>query len=707
MTARIATVVFSIVFLSRSLTAQSFTAAQAYPYNSSIAIADFNGDHIPDYATGNGPRIQVYLGNGDGTFRLGPATTIQVRAISGIAAGDFNGDGIADLAFTALNASLGLEVALGKGDGSFGTPTTVLVNGDQLASAPLLADLNHDGHLDIAVVDGATALTYLGDGAGGFTGPVVAKLGVTHNQLSIIRLADATGDKKPDLLIPVSTGIDIFPGVGNGAFSTVPIQIPSAQPPTDSATGDFDHNGFPDVVVKYPGAVAVSLGFGHGTFGSPQVYSGAFAASPVGVVDTNFDGNLDIVTGDVAVLRGFGDGTFDVPSSYPACGSDLAFGQLHKAGVFDILVGGCNQTTVLINKGAGHFLYAYQSPVFTAGAQPSAFDTFTRGDFNADGHPDLAFATQGTIQVVFGTGTRPSPLVGGPVTVTGFSKISSMTAADVNHDGRLDLIYAAQDASIHVLLGNGDGTFTASVWSAVPPKAAFQMLTGDFNGDGFLDLITDSGYLYLGIGDGTFGAPVHVFTPASNAGSDLVVADFNNDGKLDIAWASNPSVKLGNGDGTFGPAIQVKSGSFCVATIAVGDFNHDGIADLAFGAPGSYQCPAPHLGVVLGKGDGTFQAPIHFNEPFWNVGFTVTPIVFDFNGDGIDDLAVEVPSSQVISFFPSNGDGTFQTGLDYVTPFDPIAAVVRMQAGTGPKDIVLAYPSGNGVQFSILFNNAP
>ena len=159
--------------------------------------------------------------------------------------------------------------------------------------------------------------------------------------------------------------------------------------------------------------------------------------------------------------------------------------------------------------------------------------------------------------------TRPALSVGGD---------RSIAVGDFNGDSRLDLVVANNGGTLSVLLGNADGTFAAALNTIVgtfpfntgiSPQAA---RVGDFNGDGKLDLVavgfSGSGVVLPGNGDGTFGAPITFTTTILNGARDVAVGDFNGDGKLDIVIGSEShvnsfvpggglSVLLGNGDGTF------------------------------------------------------------------------------------------------------------------------------------------------------------
>jgi hypothetical protein len=278
---------------------------------------------------------------------------------------------------------------------------------------------------------------------------------------------------------------------------------------------------------------------------------------------------------------------------------------------------------------------------------------------------------------------------------------------DFNGDGKLDLVYVSGDLGIFnfgkrivVALGDGNGKFTVS--STVTSFIGFLTLaTGDFNGDGKLDVIAVEGNrlaVFLGNGDGTLGAPISYTFPGSGGGEYIVAGDFNGDGKLDLVAEDTLGdiyLFLGKGNGKFQtPAIPVSTGQHwtCGGTnepvVLPSDFNGDGKLDLL-------TCTHNELAVFLGNGDGTFQQSnysISSGENF------LVPVIGDFNSDGKVDLLVsEVVGSNVLVLW-GNGDGTFQ--VPEVANIYGLGEL-GMEAGDlnsdGLEDIIVLQTSGDAV----------
>lgn len=314
----------------------------------------------------------------------------------------------------------------------------------------------------------------------------------------------------------------------------------------------------------------------------------------------------------------------------------------------------------------------YFSSRSITGQVPILNANVTGGDFNNDGKMDFIVASGSTVYVLAGNGDGTfAPAYGsaGPAN----SVINGIHVADINQDGKLDLIINGKIGTkgfVATMLGNGDKSFQEPVVSNYSGAASAYTVVGDFNGDGVLDvaLIWAGGVkTMLGNSNGTFQAPVNTYFSTYVGGDGIATADFNGDGKLDLAiTASDPSsttgyrfvgLLMGNGDGTFQDISPVAgSGASYVGSItaAIGDFNGDGKLDIATGIQTAGPVIQGLINLSLGNGDGTFS--IGASVP--NVPVVTSPLlVGDFNADGNLDLATGG------YFYYGQGNGTFPTSI--------------------------------------------
>jgi hypothetical protein len=297
------------------------------------------------------------------------------------------------------------------------------------------------------------------------------------------------------------------------------------------------------------------------------------------------------------------------------------------------------------------------------------------GDFNNDGKPDLAILSQcgdpacrtnGLVTILLGKGD--GTFTNAPTVATGFWA-TAMTIGDFNGDGKLDLAVASGNsitpATLSIFLGNGDGTFTAGSTLTGNSGDSNFMVVGDFNGDGALDLAVDrdcfsptgcngNPSILLGNGDGTFR-----YASSAPAGGvvTMSVGDVNGDGKLDLVIDAGTGILilLGSGDGTFSAGASLDQGlNDRVAALA--DFNGDGKLDMAdFVRCTATPCVSGDASILLGNGDGTFT-----NTSTVATGpFTWFGLIGEFNGDGKLDL---VGVSGCTELSCNNGEATFELG---------------------------------------------
>ena len=199
-------------------------------------------------------------------------------------------------------------------------------------------------------------------------------------------------------------------------------------------------------------------------------------------------------------------------------------------------------------------------------------------------------------------------------------------------------------SAVLISLGKGDGTFIAEPVSPAVGAYPSNVAAGDFNKDGNADLAVTSGSgpgfitILLGHGDGTFTAAT-ANPPVGNSPLGLAVGDFNGDGILDLATSNahdysvnDVTILLGNGDGSFKPGLANSAGGYGPGSLTIADLNADGVADLAVG-----KTQSGAIAILTGNGDGTFAAVMNFATATSQNSGNIAAA--DFNGDGIPDLA--------------------------------------------------------------------
>jgi hypothetical protein len=345
--------------------------------------------------------------------------------------------------------------------------------------------------------------------------------------------------------------------------------------------------------------------------------------------------------------------------------------------------------------------FSFSQTSHATGTNPTAMIS---ADFNSDGKLDLAITNtaDGNISILLGNGDGTftaaalSPLAAG-------TNPDALAAVDLNNDGKLDLVVAiAGTNSVVVFPGNGDGTFQAAVAYSVGTYPSF-IVTGDFNGDGKPDLAVSNQNnatvsILLGNGDGTFQQPAVAYPAGTTDVANVAVGDFNKDGKLDLA-VTNPSsdtvsILIGNGDGTFPAPVTYATGNPAAHPIAVTvfDFNGDGNLDLAV-----TNLNAKNVAILLGNGDGTFQSRVTYTT---TNGIFIGPSAIstgDFNGDGKIDLATSNQEDNTASILLSNGDGTFQSPLEFPTGAFASSLAAGDFNGDGRLDLAVTNYTDNTV----------
>ena len=720
----------------------------------------------------------------DAIFDTVPAYASGGVQASSSAIGDLNSDGLADLVVVnecASNSSCAgsVGILLSNGDGSFQAPVSYSTIGAD-ASSVTLADVNGDGHLDILVTNqcasasncGSTGVVVLlGNGDGTFQPGV--SYGVPGSNAFSIVAADLNGDGKLDVVVSEQCSsnnncnagsVAVLLGNGDGTFQPAVSYNSGGLYAFGVAVADLNGDGHPDLVVSNycisnsnctNGTVDVLLGIGDGTFQSAVSYnSGGYYSRFVTVADLNADGKPDLIVisqcnnynncdlGSVGVLLGNGDGTFQTASSYSA-GEQTAYSaaaaDVNGDGKLDVIVAdqcdyssdcGNGVVAVLLGNGDG----TLQTPS-TYNSGGIILSSVLVKDVNGDGKPDILATngcadnscSSGSVGVLLGNGngTFQAPISYNP----GGSGSFSMAMADVNGDGKLDLLVAntcltssnCNNGSVGVLFGNGDGTFQPSVAYGAGGVDTFAVALADVNGDGKLDLVVANACnnnsscsngsigVLLGNGDGTYQAAT-AYSSAGLYADAVAVGDINGDGNPDLVVTNECNgnsctngsygVLLGNGDGTFQAAVSYNSGGVTATSVALADVNGDGKLDLLLTNQCSdNNCTTGQVAVLLGNGDGTFQSPVTYGTSGLYAGSLA---VADINGDGKLDLIVtdqcesnSICNTGFLAVLLGNGDGTFQTPLTSTVPAPQSVSQLTLADFNGDGHLDVASGAGD------------
>jgi hypothetical protein len=632
------------------------------------AFADLNGDGRPELisveqgVSGSlSTTLDVFSETATGQFVRVDSETIQ-NNVQSLNVADYNHDGKLDVALGAISQ---LSVMLGRGDGSLVAPQTLPAPTQAQVVIPV--DVNNDGHPDLVIGGTGGVSVDLNQGDGSVQVPTPISIGGAV--ASAIQLGDVNGDGIPDLLTGTSTGAYLSLGLGGGLFGA-----PTLLAPGDISTlalGDINGDGQLDVAVGIPGngltsgvsGVSIYINDGTGNFTFRETVGATTGLSsgdgPAGLLlkDLNGDGKADLLYR----VRGTYDGTTFAGGGIAislsnASGTGFAAQTIAPAGVDAEL--GANGIAVGDVNGDGKLDIVTVASGFLA---PNSTTAAGGGLFVLQGNGDGSFAPASQLAI---------PDAGGRAS-------DSLALADLNHDGRLDIVATRNlDNSVpdpagdtFVLLNVGGGTFgaaTAAYQGALSPR---QIAIGDMNGDGIPDLVISENQVHdtsgrdvlLGKGDGTFGPKKTYFV--ADGSIAFALADVDGDGKLDVLDSSGSDLKLlrGLGDGTLAAPVFTRTGSLVnFASLTAIAYNGDAFPDLA------YTTGDNRAGIMIGNGDGSFTVPASATIPdvggFAGGDSVPREVTYaDVNGDGVRELVVTLATSGAVVTVPLDAQGNAGT----------------------------------------------
>jgi hypothetical protein len=452
-----------------------------------------------------------------------------------VAVGDFNNDHIPDLFVVDSLSGTGQSLA-GNGDGTFsplGTP--VFASDGFLVTPPFVTgDFDHDGNLDLATrlsLVGPDVIQLMwGDGHGNFKDQIIAS-----DQSFSLATGDVNGDGIPDILEGSGFG---FPGVILGrsdrSFPTSKLLLNAPQGALSA--GNVFNDGYRDILVSGSGDCTGNSG-NPGTIyqflsnGAPTART-TTPACPSVLADLDGDGIAELVgiyQNTIFIWKGDGSGNFQGPQTTVSINGfqvlqDFAFRDMDGDGHVDIVV-------------AGQVFYGKGNLQFDAlPLAPTASQRFVVGDFDGDGRPDILFPGG----ILFGQGSRSfsAPIGSVPACWSGY--LQSPAVGDLNGDGKDDLLCGTTSATlVELSVSTGRSGMAQDQVLAIPGGIVQSASIADFSGDGKADIVIGTGsgpddtVIFTNNGRGEYQVTSYAIgiNPIYS-----VVGDFNRDGTPDIAF---------------------------------------------------------------------------------------------------------------------------------------------------------------------------
>ncbi|CAF1157415.1 unnamed protein product [Adineta steineri] len=528
-------------------------------------------------------------------------------APNAVAVADLNNDGWLD--FVAVNSGSGnVGVFLGLSNGTFSNQTIYSTGMRSFPVAISIVDLNNDSYLDMVVANFYTNNVgiFLGYGNGTFTNQTTFYTGYNSGPCGVV-CGDFNNDSQLDIAVALQTSgqMGVFLGHGNGTFSPIVIySIDSKAQPVSVATGDFNNDNRLDIVVSNFGLGSISIFYGNG--------------------DGTFSNLTNYTTGS---------------NSQPAC---VVVSDLNNDAILDIAVANLGADNIGVFFGNMNHSF-YDQITFSTGIG-SAPTALAIEDFNNDNQLDIAFANYGSnylgvlLQCINGTFFDPLTYSTGNNSQPYF-----LAVGDFNNDKRLDIVVANSNTdNIGMFFGYvNEGFLNAPAYSTGFSSQVTSIAVGDFNNDTRLDVVitnnaTNNVKVIFGSGYGTFLYDITYSTGNASQPCSVSVADLNNDNRLDFVVANSGintiSIFLSNGTGTFSNQITYSTGvSSQPYSVVILDFNNDTRLDIAVASYGT-----SHIGVYFGYGNGSFM-----NQQIFSSGFNSHPFalaVGDIDNNNLTDI---------------------------------------------------------------------
>lgn len=598
-------------------------------YVGAVAAADLDHDGDPDLVVALPSALVVrVLLNDQGTFVAAGDYPIPLRA-ERIQVADLNNDGWADDLLLLAGVDYdGVAVLLGTGDGALGAAAYYLA--DQLVTAATLLDFDSDGDLDLAL-----AVNYL----------------------------------------VASPRVRIYSNRGDGTFLQVG---PREVLPSDYgfiydiASGDWDGNGSPDFALLRFGNMLPFLNTGGQFLEAGRTNLAVGFGDRLLVGDLEPDGDLDFVklggtylAGSSIPIRNDGAGVFAAnPALNLVESHDGVLGDLNSDGATDLVALTLNTwpyygLSVLLGGGQGT-LETSESVALNPALNEYYYNCAT-DDLDGDGNADLLAVSNGVttnslalLRNSSGDGTFAEPP---EITYAGYGAYD-LLVTDMDGDGDRDavVLHITNPSAVSVQLNRGDGSFATGGYYSLPIGASYSqtIAAGDFNSDGFTDIVAGDGAVMLNDGLGALVSAGQLIPEYGVAAGDV-----NGDGYDDIAavdWFNYVSLYISNGDGSFVAPLRLTVSGARLNAVAIADFNGDSISDIGL----VEYAGADDIGsirVMFGTGNGAFGSPERFSLGWYTFPASLT--VRDLDGDQDLDVVLGTDTFNIVYVLRNDGVGGF------------------------------------------------
>lgn len=515
-----------------------------------LVLANLAGDANLDAAVAGNDQVNVLIGQGDGTFTLGPSQA-SLNA-TGLAVG--NVDGVAGLDLVSLGTDGTLRVFLSNDAGGFDLGFGPVLGPAAVGNQGVACgDLNGDGLADVVQADpflGTFEIRLAGAGGAVLGAPVVENFGLTPRAFVV---ADLNADGLADV---GGVGLqDIFArlnGVGDGTL--LPVRDIGYDEDT-GAVGDVNGDGRPDLVIHGSRAIKVYLAPAAGPFPTiPSIQTPIVDdLQAIQLADSDGNGSLDLFGTSTSRLGTLiylndGNGNFTEDSSqFLEVANRIAVGDLNGDGRADrVGCAGNNNFHVELSTSMGVYAAPVNYPVADAVLDVQV------SDFDQDGDPDVVVAANGA-GVQFWTNDGAGNLTPPVAPFLGSDRSVAVAVGDVNQDGVPDLLVGTESATdtggAAVLTGDGQGGVASTLLLNAPEmRTPHEVAVGDVNGDSLPDLvITDQvlfgASLYVNQGDGTFSSgatELHIGGSVNFFHRQILFVDTDGDGQLELLFIRRP-----------------------------------------------------------------------------------------------------------------------------------------------------------------------